>query len=224
MKIVRHFLIIALLLVACLPSCGSSQTRNAEEDGWKNLKWGMRLQEIKDNYVNEVTGQKCTEISEKPVFTAEQMTEFEKKSIYPEMRKVTRVFCDGQPAGILMYKGTFVEKTVDLDKLVARADGGIGQEELNAYENNILKKLKEIYPKGKIGHIETKNLFGIIHRIPTFEYHSDKIVVLSGTDPNSFDLKFFEANFNKMADDEDSNAIKVVKEAERKANEPKNPF
>jgi len=189
--------------VFCLPSCKNSQntaenaneskspvaqtmaspqatltepiaTANPEENGWKNLRWGMSYDEIMENYRvedNDDQIKKCA------VFNS---------TVSPEAhfwnfrfgKEVEELYCSPYPiktsnfasggfgyrTGILMYKGRFFGKIVYV-----------------RYSNNemelsaLMGQLKEKYPRGKI----TKTPVNIVNSdyVKSFSYVSDDITV-----------------------------------------------
>ncbi|KAF0155724.1 MAG: hypothetical protein FD159_2025 [Syntrophaceae bacterium] len=157
------------------------------EEGWKNLKWGMTINEIEAVFVvDEQTGEKCDLSVGDTVMFLQHFTYDLGKSInfYSIPKTVSTLVCKSKIApyetfttGIMLYNGKFFGKRVyvgrlDVDKQV---------------QNSIMSSLKEKFPKGKITYnkqfIRTENLIEVDKKrtltYPYFEYIGNKIKVFN---------------------------------------------
>lgn len=214
MKLTRHLLITILLLLGCLTSCKPTQTTaekasgakssaaettvstkvpltepiattNPEENGWKNLRWGMSYDEIKDNYDvvdNQYGVTKCIAL---PRLTPGALFYDEEETIRFG-KEVEELGCSqnendyGYLTGILMYKGRFFGKQIG----VPTPDGKM-QDDLKTQSS----KLKEKYPHGKIVLDQLGNHF--------FRYVSDDITVFNKTSDYGYSVELgyaYESN------------------------------
>ncbi|MBA4348674.1 MAG: hypothetical protein C0415_01610 [Thermodesulfovibrio sp.] len=148
----------------------------AQEDGWKDLKWGMTFAEIKKIYKDE-NGKKCNNASLETYI--QEIYVGIKELFYPgdlPKNELVELFCNDWYTGVFFFKGKFFGKVVKVDLSEKPA-----QEE-------IMKRLKEKYPKGKIsygtGVSSSKGKF----RYPIFEYTSNTVKVFN----NDYELYFYD--------------------------------
>lgn len=164
----------------------------AQEDGWKDLKWGMTLEELKQVFANEKTPEKC-EMSMDGLKTAyygsfviaNLLRHYDKKSDDSALAKqlflsnskplIEAVWCGdnyrGEYTGIMLYNKKFFGKEIGFP---------------SEFQQEIMQQLKDKYPKGKMSY-ETLTNSG---KYPVFEYISSSIVVLSEL---SRVVRFFDA-------------------------------
>lgn len=158
----------------------------AQEDGWKNLKWGMTVNEIKKIYVDEQTGAKCQEeleLSPLPplnLYFYDIIERYDKSykssnagpiisKYIVESKLVTTLTCMMWETGILIYKNKFFGKATDLLKM------NFGDKKI---QDEIMRQLKEKYPQGRVSH---KEFIGPVRKAKylAFEYTSNKIIVFN---------------------------------------------
>lgn len=145
------------------------------EEGWRNLKWGMTLEEVKalyiDDYVTE-GGRKCQEIQLETITLSHP--EYDADKYLKFSPKVMDLWCqpEGESLGIFMYDGKFFGKAVGMPDFWSKKEN---------FEM-VIKQLREKYPKGKVSQKEGR--IGVVggfekYKYPSFEYTSDKIKVFN---------------------------------------------
>lgn len=146
-----------------------------EDPGWKNLKWGMYLDDIRRLYVNEATGKRCPNSmilrSPDSYSVIYQSVKGERALLDSFTKGLKEVFCgDFKELGIYLWNGRFMGKKVaivDFDK--------------KEIQDAVIKKLKETYPNGQIFY---RTYEGV--KYPIYEYESKTIRVF-----NTMDSIFF---------------------------------
>lgn len=157
----------------------------AQEDGWKNLKWGMTINEIKDLYVDEHTGEKCDNLIEGDTFMYLQDVTYELgKSISHNSipKSVSTLICKSKTppyetklTSLMLYNGKLFGKKVIID----------GFEHDKQLQSKVMSNLKQKYPKGSIVYDKQivlpqyKKPKKIKLPYPYFEYSSGTIKVFN---------------------------------------------
>lgn len=165
----------------------------AQEDGWKDLKWGMNLKEIKQVYINEKTGKKCRDIrSDNMLFTKlmygiierydksydtfiidREFSKYNNNNTTP----ITYVTCDNNGTDLVLFDGKFFGRVKEFDSF-----SGINFEDKKT-QDEIMNQLKANYPKGKISYKKDTYLAGGTSKrtvtYPVFGYTSNNILVFN---------------------------------------------
>lgn len=192
----------------------SVPTKDSEdnENGWKNLKWGMTEKEVLKFYkdlpfLNIVGEYECggDNFRLKQIGVTINPERNEALHYYSDVSELTCLPSGGgwySRSGILFYKGKFFGKILTLD----------GYKNNEKTQNIIITQLKEKYPNGEISSYvygyKAEGIFGIETyeykhetevgilekmradiKIPLFEYKSNKITVFINKD---FDLYFYD--------------------------------
>ena len=173
-----------------------------QEDGWKNLKWGMTLKEIEQVYIDETTGKKCERMREEyPIRVLGGTGKLEidldnsigEAIIRGTVKEVTCAetsYGTFDSTGLLTYKGKLFGKVIKISG--PSADTKEAKEE----RDEILRNLQRKYPKGNLLYRNISDLFlpnsknarifkG--QKYGVFEYKTDKLFIFA-----NFTLGFYD--------------------------------
>lgn len=165
----------------------------AQEDGWKNLKWGMTLKEIEQVYTDETTGTKCERMREEDPFwvlggSGILYIDLDNTIGRADLETVKEVTCaktsygEFSSIGLLTYKGKLFGKVINISDPLADT------KEAKEERNEILRNLKGKYPNGNLSYRNISDLFypnskearifkG--QKYGVFEYKTDKLFIFA---------------------------------------------
>lgn len=144
----------------------------AQEDGYKNLKWGMTLKEMEKVYINEDTGTQCKKMSMENINPTKfiilighyDKTFFEQPRIDEKLLDlVAGVSCDDRSTGIMVFKKQFFAYVKNIGNIIQN-------------QQEVMPQLKNKYPSGQIS-MSDKKLAGV--KYPEFSYLSSNIGVFN---------------------------------------------